>query len=59
MVRCTNCKTDFEHADELDHEEVEAVSLVEEGEGPPRIQIGVDVHDVWRCKGCGKVLGVR
>jgi len=31
----------------------------EQDDGPPRMQIGVDSHDVWRCKGCGKVLGVR
>ena len=59
MVRCINCDTEYEHTDEVDHEEVDEIELVEQDDGPPRMQIGVDSRDVWRCKGCGKVLGVR
>jgi hypothetical protein len=57
MVHCTNCDKEYESADELDHEEVDEVSI-SDGE-TPNIQIGTDSHDVWRCKGCGKPLGVR
>lgn len=59
MVRCTNCNKEYETTDDVDHEEVKEISLVNEGEGPPRMQIGTGLRDVWRCKGCGKVLGVR
>jgi len=59
MVSCINCDTEYEHTDELDHEEADAVELEDTDDGPPRMQIGTGSHDVWRCKGCGKVLGVR
>ena len=59
MVHCTNCDREYESPDELDHEEVDAVEIEDEGGETPRMQIGVDSHDVWRCKGCGKPLGVR
>jgi hypothetical protein len=59
MVKCENCDEIFEHAHELDHEEVDELELDESGAGPPRVTIGTGLHDVWRCKGCGKVLGVR
>ncbi|MDS0279244.1 hypothetical protein NDI85_15695 [Halomicroarcula sp. S1AR25-4] len=58
MPRCENCGAELETADDLEHEEVDEVTLVDEDEGPPRIQIGVDIRDVYRCKKCGKVLGV-
>ena len=59
MVRCLNCDKEYEHEHEVDHEEVDEIELVEEDDGPPRMQIGTGQRDVWRCKGCGKVLGVR
>jgi len=54
-----NCDTSFERADELDHEEVDEFETEDVDEGPPRIRIGTGQRDVWRCKECGKVLGVR
>jgi hypothetical protein len=57
MVHCTNCDKEYESPDELDHEVVDAVEI--EDDETPKIQVGVDSHDVWRCKGCGKPLGVR
>ena len=59
MVHCTNCDQEYESPDELDHEEVDAVTIEDEGSETPEMQVGVDSHDVWRCKGCGKPLGVR
>lgn len=59
MPRCENCDKEFTHTDELDHEEVSEFELEEHNDGPPQITIGTGLHDVWRCKGCGKVLGVR
>lgn len=58
MVHCTNCDKEYESPDELDHETVDAVA-VEDEDDTPKMQIGVDSHDLWRCKGCGKPLGVR
>jgi len=29
MVRCINCDTEYEHADELDHEEVDEIELIQ------------------------------
>jgi len=59
MVHCTNCNKDYESTDELDHEEVDSVSITDEDGEAPNIQIGTDSHDVWRCSGCGSPLGVR
>lgn len=59
MVHCTNCDKEYESPDELDHETVDAVEIEDEDGETPHMQIGVDSHDVWRCKGCGKPLGVR
>jgi len=59
MVHCINCDKEHTHTDEADHEEVDAVELEEQDDGPPRMRIGTGTHDVWRCKGCGSVLGVR
>ncbi|WP_254273082.1 hypothetical protein [Haloarcula marina] len=58
MVTCENCGAELETADDLEREEVEEIELVEQDEGPPRIQLGVDIRDVYHCKKCGKVLGV-
>jgi hypothetical protein len=58
MVHCENCDRAYEHADELDHETADEVTLVEDGE-KPEIRIGAGKRDVWRCRGCGSVLGVR
>ncbi|WP_276273807.1 hypothetical protein [Haloarcula litorea] len=58
MPTCENCGATLETTDDLDHDEVEELELVEQEDGPPRIRLGVDIRDVWRCKQCGKVLGV-
>ena len=34
MVHCENCDRAYEHADELDHETADEVTLVEDGEKP-------------------------
>lgn len=59
MPHCENCDTSFERADELEHEEVAEFETEAVDEGPPKIRIGTGQRDVWRCKGCGKILGVR
>lgn len=59
MVHCTNCDRDYDSTDELEHEEVDAVTVTDEDSETPKIQIGVDSHDVRRCEGCGSPLGVR
>jgi len=59
MVHCENCDREYDHADELEQETADEVSLIDEDQDRPRIRIGTDKRDVWRCKGCGKVLGVR
>jgi len=59
MVHCINCDREYDSPEELDHEEADAVTIEDEDTEAPRMRIGVDSHDVWRCKGCGKVLGVR
>jgi len=59
MPHCDDCDTSFERADELEHEEVDEFETEDVDEGPPKIRIGAGQRDVWRCKECGKVLGVR
>jgi len=54
-----NCNASFERADELDHEEVDEFETEAVDDGPPRIRVGTGLRDVWRCKECGTVLGVR
>jgi len=58
MVTCENCGEIFEHADELEADTLQKLEVDESNERP-RIRIGTGLRDVWRCKGCGKVLGVR
>ncbi|CCC40519.1 hypothetical protein [Haloquadratum walsbyi] len=57
MVRCKNCETSFEHADEVSEDEVDKIETTDDNR--PRIQIGTNKHAVWRCPDCGSVLGVR
>lgn len=59
MPHCENCDKTVEHADDVEHEEVDELAIEESEDGPPQIRIGTGKRDVWRCKGCGKVLGVR
>jgi hypothetical protein len=59
MPHCENCDKSFENTDEVEHEEVPEMGVEETADGPPQIRIGTGKRDVWRCKGCGTVLGVR
>jgi len=59
MPHCENCDRFFETVDEVEHEEVPEMGVEETDDGPPQVRIGTGLRDVWRCKGCGAVLGVR
>ena len=59
MPHCENCDKRFENVDDVEHEEVPEMGVEEAADGPPQIRIGTGQRDVWRCKGCGAVLGVR
>ena len=58
MVHCETCNVDIEDPDSLEQDEVAEVDIEPDSDGP-RIRIGTGKRDVWRCKDCGKVLGVR
>jgi hypothetical protein len=55
--RGENCGENFEHADELDQEEIAELD-VEGDDERPRITLGAGRRDLWLCEECGKVLGV-
>jgi len=59
MPHCDNCDASFERANELEQQEVDELETEDVAEGPPKIHIGTGHRDVWRCKECGTVLGVR
>jgi ribosomal protein S27E len=59
-VECANCGERIEDADDLEPDgTVHEIDLEppESGDGP-RIVLGAGQRDLWRCRSCGKVLGV-
>lgn len=59
MPHCHNCDKTIETTDDLEADEIQVIETEDQDDGPPHIHIGVEVSDVWRCKGCGSVYGVR
>lgn len=59
MVECENCDTVFEHADELEADEIPEIETADDGGDSPQIRIGTGQRAVWRCGDCGAILGTR
>jgi DNA-directed RNA polymerase subunit RPC12/RpoP len=58
-VTCENCGREVETTEDVETEPVEELETDAEASGPPRIRHGVGQRDLYRCAGCGKVLGVN
>ncbi|WP_224335883.1 hypothetical protein [Haloprofundus halobius] len=58
LLQYPNCGADIETTDDAEHEHEVAELEVDDAADPPRIILGAGTRDLWRCKNCGRVLGV-
>jgi uncharacterized Zn finger protein len=61
-MECPDCETTIETRDDVEKADTVHTLEFEEDEaksGPPRVRIGVDQRDLYRCAQCGKILGVN
>jgi len=59
MPHCHNCDTALETTEDLEADEIQTIDTENQDDGPPKIHIGKETADVWRCSGCGSVYGSR
>lgn len=56
---CSECGAEIETATDVEAETVNEVEIQEGSDGPPRVQLGANKRDLYRCSGCGTILGVN
>ncbi|WP_224449711.1 hypothetical protein [Haloprofundus salilacus] len=57
-VQCPDCGAGIETTDDVEHEHEVADLELDDAVDPPRVILGAGTKDLWRCKSCGRVLGV-
>jgi uncharacterized Zn finger protein len=59
-INCPDCDAEIETTEQVETESIGEIEVEEvESSGPPSVTLGTEKRDLYRCTGCGTVLGVN